>query len=102
MEQKIAKFHGREDAILYGSCFDANGGVFEALLSADDAIISDQLNHASIIDGIRLSKARKYRYKHAGKYCNCTGTDWYCTGTVLVLYWYCTGTVLTGTVLVLY
>ena len=65
LEQKIAKFHGREDAILYGSCFDANGGVFEALLSADDAIISDQLNHASIIDGIRLSKARKYRYKHA-------------------------------------
>lgn len=50
---KIAQFHGMEDAILYGSCFDANGGIFEALLTDKDAIISDQLNHASIIDGIR-------------------------------------------------
>lgn len=64
LEQKIAQFHGKEDAILYGSCFDANGGIFEALLTDKDAVISDQLNHASIIDGIRLCKAQKYRYKH--------------------------------------
>jgi len=64
LEQKIAQFHGKEDCILYGSCFDANGGLFEALLTPNDAIISDQLNHASIIDGIRLAKAQKYRYKH--------------------------------------
>ncbi|CAG2116316.1 unnamed protein product [Medioppia subpectinata] len=64
LEAKIAKFHGREDAILYASCFDANAGLFEALLSAEDAIISDELNHASIIDGIRLSKAQRFRYKH--------------------------------------
>ncbi|XP_054161668.1 2-amino-3-ketobutyrate coenzyme A ligase, mitochondrial-like [Oppia nitens] len=64
LESKIAAFHGREDAILYASCFDANAGLFEALLSAEDAIISDELNHASIIDGIRLSKAQRFRYKH--------------------------------------
>ncbi len=62
LEQKIADFLGMEDAILYSSCFDANGGLFEALLGAEDAIISDSLNHASIIDGIRLSKAKRYRY----------------------------------------
>ena len=64
MEKKIAEFHGREDAILYPSCFDANAGLFEVLLTPDDAVISDELNHASIIDGIRLCKAQKYRYKH--------------------------------------
>lgn len=64
LEKKIAKFHGREDAILYASCFDANAGIFEVLLSPEDAIFSDELNHASIIDGIRLCKAQKYRYKH--------------------------------------
>lgn len=64
LEQKIAEFHGKEDAILYAACFDANAGIFEALTTADDAIISDELNHASIIDGIRLAKSRKYRYKH--------------------------------------
>lgn len=64
MERKIAKFHGREDAILYASCFDANAGLFEVLLDQNDAIISDELNHASIIDGIRLCKAKRFRYKH--------------------------------------
>jgi len=64
LEQQIAEFHGREDAILYASCFDANAGLFEVLLTPDDAVISDELNHASIIDGIRLCKAKKYRYKH--------------------------------------
>ncbi|XP_072889582.1 2-amino-3-ketobutyrate coenzyme A ligase, mitochondrial [Hemitrygon akajei] len=64
LEAKIAKFHKREDAILYASCFDANAGIFEALLTPDDAIFSDELNHASIIDGVRLCKANKYRYKH--------------------------------------
>ncbi len=64
LEQKIAHFLGMEDAILYAACFDANGGVFEPLLTKEDAIISDQLNHASIIDGIRLCKAQRYRYKH--------------------------------------
>ncbi|KAE8611602.1 hypothetical protein XENTR_v10012517 [Xenopus tropicalis] len=64
LEQKIARFHQREDAILYISCFDANAGIFEALLSPEDAVLSDELNHASIIDGIRLCKANKYRYKH--------------------------------------
>ncbi|XP_037503224.1 2-amino-3-ketobutyrate coenzyme A ligase, mitochondrial [Rhipicephalus sanguineus] len=64
LEQKIARFHGREDAILYASCFDANAGIFEVLLSPEDAVLSDELNHASIIDGIRLCKAQKYRYKH--------------------------------------
>lgn len=64
LEQKISEFYEKEDTILYPSCFDANGGIFEALLSKDDAVISDSLNHASIIDGIRLSKAVRYRYKH--------------------------------------
>lgn len=62
LEQRISGFLGQEDTILYSSCFDANGGVFETLLGPDDAVISDALNHASIIDGIRLSKARRYRY----------------------------------------
>lgn len=64
LEQAIAKFAGTEDCILYSSCFDANGGLFEPLLGPDDAIISDELNHASIIDGIRLCKAHRYRYKN--------------------------------------
>ena len=64
LERKIADFLGMEDAILYAAAFDANGGVFEPLLGADDAIISDELNHASIIDGVRLCKAMRYRYKH--------------------------------------
>jgi len=64
LEEKIARFHGKEDAILYASCFDANAGLFEVLLTPDDAVISDELNHASIIDGIRLCKGQKYRYKH--------------------------------------
>ncbi|KAM8930671.1 2-amino-3-ketobutyrate coenzyme A ligase, mitochondrial [Pelodytes ibericus] len=64
LEKKIAQFHQREDAILYISCFDANAGIFEVLLTPEDAILSDELNHASIIDGIRLCKANKYRYKH--------------------------------------
>ena len=63
LEQKIAKWLGFEDTILYAACFDANGGVFEPLLGPEDAIISDALNHASIIDGIRLCKAKRYRYK---------------------------------------
>ena len=62
LERRIARFLGTEDAILYGSCFDANGGLFEALLGEEDAVISDALNHASIIDGVRLSKAKRYRY----------------------------------------
>jgi glycine C-acetyltransferase len=65
LEQKIASYFGTEDTILYAACFDANGGVFEPLLSAEDAIISDSLNHASIIDGVRLCKAQRYRYKNA-------------------------------------
>jgi glycine C-acetyltransferase len=64
LEARISKFLGTEDTILYGSCFDANGGLFETLLDAEDAIISDELNHASIIDGIRLSKAARYRYRN--------------------------------------
>ncbi len=64
LERKTADFLGMEDTILYAAAFDANGGLFEPLLDAEDAIISDQLNHASIIDGIRLCKARRYRYKH--------------------------------------
>lgn len=64
LEARLARFLGTEDTILYGSAFDANGGLFETLLTADDAVISDELNHASIIDGIRLSKARRYRYRH--------------------------------------
>ena len=65
LEEKIAAFFGTEDAILYAACFDANGGVFEPLFGQQDAIISDELNHASIIDGVRLSKAARYRYRHA-------------------------------------
>lgn len=65
LEQKIAAFFGTEDTILYAACFDANGGVFEPLLTDEDAIISDALNHASIIDGVRLCKAQRYRYKNA-------------------------------------
>ena len=64
LEARISDFLGTEDTILYPSCFDANGGLFETILSAEDAVISDTLNHASIIDGIRLSKAQRFRYKH--------------------------------------
>jgi glycine C-acetyltransferase len=64
LEEKISKFLGMEDTILYAAAFDANGGVFEPLFGADDAIVSDELNHASIIDGVRLCKAMRYRYKH--------------------------------------
>jgi glycine C-acetyltransferase len=64
LEQKLAQFVGCDEAILYSSCFDANGGLFETLLGAEDAIISDELNHASIIDGIRLCKAQRFRYKN--------------------------------------
>ena len=65
LEKKIADFYGMEDTILYAAAFDANGGLFEPLLTAEDAIISDALNHASIIDGVRLCKAHRYRYKHS-------------------------------------
>ena len=65
VEEAISKFFKTEDTILYAACFDANGGVFEPLLTADDAIISDALNHASIIDGVRLCKAKRYRYANA-------------------------------------
>ncbi len=64
LERKIAAFVGTDDAILYSSCFDANGGLFETLTGPNDAIISDELNHASIIDGVRLAKAKRYRYKN--------------------------------------
>ncbi len=64
LERRIANFVGTDDAILYSSCFDANGGLFETLLTAEDAVISDELNHASIIDGVRLCKAKRYRYKN--------------------------------------
>jgi glycine C-acetyltransferase len=64
LEQRLARFLGTEDSILYAAAFDANGGLFEPLLGEDDAVISDELNHASIIDGIRLCKAKRYRYKH--------------------------------------
>lgn len=64
LEDRISGFLGTEDTILYSSCFDANGGLFETILSAEDAVISDELNHASIIDGIRLSKARRLRYRN--------------------------------------
>ena len=64
LEARISAFLGTEDTILYPSCFDANGGLFETLLGEEDAIISDELNHASIIDGVRLSKARRFRYRH--------------------------------------
>ncbi|MEA1885830.1 MAG: glycine C-acetyltransferase [Bacteroidota bacterium] len=65
LEEKISAFFGTEDTILYASCFDANGGLFEPLLTSEDAIISDVLNHASIIDGVRLCKAKRYRYENA-------------------------------------
>lgn len=65
LERKIAEFYGTEDTILYAAAFDANGGLFEPLFTEDDAIISDELNHASIIDGVRLCKAQRYRYKHS-------------------------------------
>jgi len=65
LEEKISDFFGMEDTILYAACFDANGGVFEPLLTSEDAIISDSLNHASIIDGVRLCKAKRYRYENA-------------------------------------
>lgn len=65
LEGKVSQFLGLEDTILYSSCFDANGGIFEALLGEEDALISDELNHASIIDGIRLCKAERHRYKHS-------------------------------------
>jgi glycine C-acetyltransferase len=65
LERKIADFYGTEDTILYAAAFDANGGVFEPLFTEEDAIISDELNHASIIDGIRLCKAKRFRYKHS-------------------------------------
>lgn len=64
LEARLARFLGAEDVILYGSAFDANGGLFETVLGAEDAIISDELNHASIIDGVRLSKAKRFRYRH--------------------------------------
>lgn len=64
LEEKISKFHGREDTILYASCFDANAGIFEVILTPEDAVFSDELNHASIIDGLRLCKAQKQRYTH--------------------------------------
>lgn len=69
LEARLSAFLGTDDTLLYGSCFDANGGVFETLLTTDDAVISDELNHASIIDGIRLSKAQRFRYR------NCDMTD---------------------------
>src|SRR6266536_6404995 len=64
LEARLSEFLGTEDTILYSSCFDANGGLFETLLGAEDAVISDELNHASIIDGVRLSKAQRFRYRN--------------------------------------
>ena len=64
LEKKVSEFLGMEETILYSACFDANGGLFETILNAEDAVISDELNHASIIDGVRLSKAQRYRYKN--------------------------------------
>src|SRR6187200_696383 len=64
LERRISHFLGTEDAILYSSCFDANGGLFETLLGPDDAVFSDELNHASIIDGVRLSRVQRHRYKN--------------------------------------
>ena len=64
LEKKVSEFLGMEDTILYAACFDANGGLYETLLNKEDAVISDELNHASIIDGVRLSKAQRYRYKN--------------------------------------
>ncbi len=72
LEAALSRFLGTEDTLLYSSCFDANGGVFETLLGEQDAVISDELNHASIIDGIRLSKAQRYRYRRsAGAVAGC-------------------------------
>src|SRR4029077_18695644 len=65
LEERLARYLGKDDAILYSSCFDANGGLFETLLDERDAVISDALNHASIIDGIRLSKAQRLRYANS-------------------------------------
>ena len=65
LEQRVSRFLGTEDSILYAACFDANGGVFEPLIGPEDAIISDALNHASIIDGVRLTKSQRYRYSHS-------------------------------------
>src|SRR6188508_887071 len=65
LERRLSHFLGAEDAILYSSCFDANGGLFETLLGPEDAIVSDELNHASIIDGVRLCKAQRHRYRNA-------------------------------------
>ena len=65
LEERLSAFLGTEDTILYSSCFDANGGLFEALLGAEDAVVSDALNHASIIDGIRLCKAARLRYANS-------------------------------------
>src|ERR671935_3112292 len=65
LEAAVARFLGKDDAILYSSCWDANGGLFETILGDEDAVISDELNHASIIDGVRLCKAKRLRYKHA-------------------------------------
>ena len=64
LESALSDFLGTEDTILYGSCFDANGGLFETILGPEDAVISDELNHASIIDGVRLCKAKRFRYKN--------------------------------------
>src|SRR6516225_7631170 len=64
LEGDIARFLGKDDAILYSSCWDANGGLFETILGEEDAVLSDELNHASIIDGIRLCKAKRVRYRH--------------------------------------
>src|SRR5580698_10237725 len=64
LERRLSEFLGMEDTILYGSCFDANGGLFETLMDAEDAVVSDELNHASIIDGVRLCKANRLRYKN--------------------------------------
>src|SRR6516164_2844881 len=65
LESTLARFFGKDDAILYTSCFDANTGLFETLLAQEDTILSDELNHASIIDGIRLCKAQRFRYRHS-------------------------------------
>ena len=65
LEEKLSAFLGTDDTILYSSCFDANGGLFETLLGPEDAVISDQLNHASIIDGVRLCKAERFRYPNS-------------------------------------
>src|SRR6266516_1705934 len=64
LEKRLSEFLGTEDTILYGSCFDANGGLFETVLGAEDAILSDEQNHASIIDGVRLCKAQRFRYQN--------------------------------------